>query len=284
MRSLVFLTGCGRSGTTILGQLLQRHPDVAYLNDRFDLWIDVLPRADIWGFSQQFSQGADRPGAIELTAHDLDEPGVRDAIEVIRKRFEKERADDRANAPILIEKLAINNFRLGFLHAAFPEAAFINIIRHGVEVATSIARKIELGEWFGDDDRKWTLLCEHADHVGLGELARTCESPLERGLLEWHMSVDAASTFFSSSYSVHALHVTYEQLLSDPGGMATTLSEFLGSTDDAGMRDWAMTHIKRKNPPATAADASITATTERIAGPMLRRLGYSLKASAESAR
>lgn len=280
MRSLVFLTGCGRSGTTILSQMLDRHPDITSLNDRFDLWVDVLPRADIWGLGPHRSEHANQRGSIELAAQDLDEPGVPEAVALIRQRLTEERAD----APILVEKLAINNFRLGFLHAAFPEAAFINITRHGVEVAASIARKIDLGQWYGTDDRKWTLLCEHAHRVGLGEWANTCRRAHERGLLEWRMSVDAASAFFSSSPSAKALHVTYEHLLDDPSGMTTTLTAFLGCHDDPGMRDWATAHVKRASPSATKADAQMMDAAERIAGPALQRLGYSLFASAESAR
>lgn len=278
MHSLVFLTGCGRSGTTILGELLDQHPDVVYLNDRFDLWVEALPRADIWGFSKQLSTGADHPRSIELTAQDLEEPGVQEAIDLIRTRLDRERGD----APVLIEKLAINNFRLGFLHAAFPEAAFINITRNGIEVAASIARKIESGQWFGERDRKWTLLCEHADRVGLGDLARTCESPLERGLLEWRMSVDAARTFFSSAPGVRAIRVTYEQLLSDPREIAGMLAWFLDLPDHSRMEDWAAQNIARRSPAATEADASIIRAAERIAGPTLRRLGYTLPAGANT--
>jgi hypothetical protein len=29
----VFIVGCGRSGTTILGEMLGRHPQLAYLNE-----------------------------------------------------------------------------------------------------------------------------------------------------------------------------------------------------------------------------------------------------------
>ncbi len=275
MHSLVFLTGCGRSGTTILGELLDRHPDVVYLNDQFDVWVDALPRADIWGFSKQLSTGADHPRSIELTAQDLEEPGVREAIYAIRERLERERGD----TPVLIEKLAINNFRLGFLHAAFPEAVFINITRHGVEVAASIARKIEAGEWFGESDRKWMLLCETARRIGLGELACTCQSPIERGLLEWRMSVDAAGIFFSSTRGVEALHVTYEKLLKDPRETAGRLTSFLGLPDHPGMGDWAVRNIARRNPPAIHANLSIIAAAERIAGSTLRRLGYALPAS-----
>jgi Sulfotransferase family len=275
MRRLVFLTGCGRSGTTILGTLLAQHPDVTFLNDRFDIWIDALPRADIWGMLPDHSPDPAQCCSIALGADALDEPGVRDAVREIRTRLDVERGD----AHVLVEKLAINNFRLGFLHAAFPEAAFINITRHGVEVAASIARKIECNQWFGHNDRKWTLLCAHADHVGLGALARSCASPLERGLLEWRMSVDAANGFFSSTIGVEVAHMTYEQMLRAPGDTARVLTSFLGLCENMDMIQWADRHIARQSTPAAQADALVVESTERIAGSALRRLGYALPAS-----
>ena len=44
----VFIIGCGRSGTTILGETLSRHSKVTYLNERRDLWFSAYPETDIW--------------------------------------------------------------------------------------------------------------------------------------------------------------------------------------------------------------------------------------------
>ena len=34
----VFIIGCGRSNTTVLGKTLSNHPKIKYLNERRDLW------------------------------------------------------------------------------------------------------------------------------------------------------------------------------------------------------------------------------------------------------
>ena len=44
----VFIIGCGRSGTTILGKTLSNHPKIKYLNERRDLWHKIYPEFNIW--------------------------------------------------------------------------------------------------------------------------------------------------------------------------------------------------------------------------------------------
>ena len=43
----VFIIGCGRSGTTILGKTLSSHPEIKYLNERRDLWHKSYPEFNI---------------------------------------------------------------------------------------------------------------------------------------------------------------------------------------------------------------------------------------------
>ena len=51
------------------------------------------------------------------------------------------------NSIILLEKLPINNFRLEFLNASFPDAKYIYLTRNGLEVSKSIEKeyKNEIG-------------------------------------------------------------------------------------------------------------------------------------------
>ncbi|MCH7727960.1 MAG: sulfotransferase [Planctomycetes bacterium] len=95
--NLAFVTGCGRSGTTILGNLLAQHPDIRYLNDRFSLWVDSFALTDIWGKGH----GADRP-KIRLTAEDAED-------RYARSKLVAQLDAERRGKPLLIEKMAINN-------------------------------------------------------------------------------------------------------------------------------------------------------------------------------
>jgi hypothetical protein len=262
LKTLAFITGCGRSGTTIIGRLLERHPSVRYLNDRFDLWIRPFPFTDAWGRHVKSAKAGAR---IALGERDANVP------DAARNWFNGLFDHERGNRPVLVEKLAINNFRLGFVRALCPEACFINIIRHGVEVAFSIQQKVDLGHWYGQHDRKWTLLVEHAWANGYGPLVGLCKTAYHRGLLEWRMSVEAAEAYFAKDPS-RALRLRYEQLIADPVETGRQLREFLGLEPDAEMERFAAEEIRRQNPEASQRE--IPPGTEEIAGETLRRLGY----------
>ena len=97
----VFVIGCGRSGTTVLGQILGRHPRLAYLNEPRDIWL-YEPRTDIWSASAHA-----RRGRLRLSADDV-QPA---AAARIRRAFAAEVRLQRAER--LVEKLPINAFRVG---------------------------------------------------------------------------------------------------------------------------------------------------------------------------
>jgi hypothetical protein len=262
---MAFLTGCGRSGTTILGRLIGKHPHVYYFNDRFDLWIRPFPVTDIWGMRTDSAKLGSR---VALTADDARVP--QSALSWFFGLIDHERGDK----PVVLEKLAINNFRMAFLAAICPQARFINIVRHGVEVAYSIQQKVLAGEWYGASDRKWKLLVEHAWASGYGNLVALCTTPYHKGLLEWRMSVEAAEAFIAGHPEAPLLHLRYERLLQDgPGELARVLS-FLGLPESEEVMAAAREELGRKSPAAT--DRPIPAGTEELAGDTLRRLGYML--------
>ncbi|MFN0132682.1 MAG: sulfotransferase family protein [Phycisphaerales bacterium] len=257
---IAFITGCGRSGTTILGQLLAQRSDVTYLNDRFDLWID-FPIGDIWGRS---IAGLAPTARVALTAADAP-PDARD-------RFLACLESHRAGRAVIIEKLAINNFRLPFLRAIVPDAPIINIVRHGIEVAFSIQERANVGRWYGRDDRKWSALLQHAHDRGLGTIADRCSTPFDRGLLEWRLSVDAADEWLAAEHPARFTRLRYEDLLDDPLRACGTLDAALSLSPSPAMRAFAREQLARRSPPAAAR--AVPDSAEAIAGDTLRRLGY----------
>jgi len=260
-----FLTGCGRSGTTILGQMIGVSPGVRYLNDYFPIWIDPFPQCDAWGLRADTRH---RDNGIELTEADLDEGDPLEFWRIARAQ--------RGETPLLVEKVALNNFRLRFLHALAPEAKIVNIVRHGVEVARSIAKRVQVGQWYGQDERKWMLLERLARHRGLERELALCTNDVARGLLEWRMSVEVAGEHIAAIPDDRVLCVRYEELIAEAPAVATRLAEHLNLPDGgAAMRAWAAGRIERKNPASTEIDPPPEA--EAIAGDALRELGYDPK-------
>ena len=126
----VFIIGCGRSGTTILGKTLSQHPQIKYLNERRDLWHSSYPKFNIW------AEDTKNP-VLFADKKDVNH----DKNTLLRKLFFREQV--LGNAKILIEKLPINNFRLDFLQKSFPEAKYIYLTRNGLEVSKSIEKRIQ---------------------------------------------------------------------------------------------------------------------------------------------
>ncbi len=113
----IFIVGAARSGTTFLAEALRRHPDVLYLREPNELWLyghethpsDLLRREDVTEEIQAY-----------LIHH----------LSTLLRAAGKQR---------LLDKTPHNSLRIGFLHAIFPDAKFIHIIRDGRDVALSAA-------------------------------------------------------------------------------------------------------------------------------------------------
>ena len=126
----VFIIGCGRSGTTILGNTLSNHPKIKYLNERRDLWHKSYPEFDIWNKNTQNPK-------LYTDEKDV----VSKNNNLLHHLFFREQVLGKST--ILLEKLPINNFRLNFLKNSFPNAKYIYLTRNGLEVSKSIGKMIQ---------------------------------------------------------------------------------------------------------------------------------------------
>jgi hypothetical protein len=257
-----FIIGCGRSGTTILGTVLSHHPAVTYLNEPRELWVRCTPAADIWS-----PEARARGGSLAL--------GAAAASWATRRRLRRllARRAERSGRPRLVEKLPINSFRLGFIDAALPDARYVHIVRDGVEVARSIAHWCRDKEWFGADDYKWQLLVAYAERQArYRDLPALCRDDYARGLLEWRLSEDAALEFLGALPATRHLQVRFEEFVRAPGDVLARIERFLDLEHSVAARRFVETDVTGPSrPPAAPPDPALT---ERIAGPLLRQLGY----------
>jgi hypothetical protein len=255
IRCPIFILGCGRSGTTILGTVLARHPAVTYLNERRDLWAIAYPMTDIWS-----RRAESRGGKLVMTAHD-EVPGQSTRL---KRLFMWQTI--RSRRPVLVEKLPINNFRLSFLRTVFPDARYIHILRNGAEVARSIERE---AIWYTKFGYRWKLLSQYAQsRQETLALPDFCADDFEKGLLEWRLSLDALYSSMNGLTADRFLEITYADLVELPRRTTTRIVDFLELPEDAGVIEFASSHVSRRSPKITG---KITEKEFHIAGPYLQR-------------
>jgi hypothetical protein len=253
----VFIVGCGRSGTTILGNTLARHRRVTYLNEPRHLWCSCYPETDVWS-----AKAAARKGRVVLTEADAD-PGKSNAL---HRLFLFETV--KTGRPVFIEKLPINTFRLPFIVEMFPDARFVHIYRNGREVAKSIAREDAKGRWFVATAYRWKQLVQLASaKEDTSQLVGLCTDPYEKGLLEWRLSTEAAVGFFRGIPADSYYELSYANLVDNPLGVMQRLLSFLDIEVDRRVVEYARDRIirKTKQPP----DPALSPIEKEIGGELL---------------
>ena len=111
----ILILGSPRSGTTLLGNALAQHPDVAYAEEPRLVW-----RHGNDGRSDALGPEDARP---EVVSH-------------VRAHFADLVA--AAGAKRLLEKTPSNALRPAFLDAIFPDAVYVHVVRNGYDAALSI--------------------------------------------------------------------------------------------------------------------------------------------------
>lgn len=253
-----FIVGSARSGTTILGRLLEQHPKIAYLNEPGRIW-HYEPRTGIWS-----RHARRRGGRLRFGAGDI--PPKKAAR--IKRAFAVEQW--LQNGEILVEKLPVNSYRIPMLLDLFPDARFIHMLRDGIEVAYSIAECFTNRIWWRGI--KWELLAETARDQGDEELLQYCTNPVHKGLLEWRLATQSVRRAFDELPADRCLDVRYEQLVEVPLHVCAQLERFLGVELASEMHEFAMNQISRRSPRRDYVP--LTPAMEQMAGDLLVELGY----------
>lgn len=196
---LVFIGGLHRSGTTLVAKLLGAHPDVSGLSDT-GVWEDegqhvqnVYPAADRFGGPGRF--------AFSDTAHLTESSDVvsDSSRERILRAWQPYWDLDRR---LLVEKSPPNLIRFRFLHALFPSARFVAVVRHPVPVSFATQRL------YRKLHRRWS------------------RPSIQTLLSHW---IRAYDVFEADRPFVERLTVIrYEELTRDPIGVLNGLADELG--------------------------------------------------------
>ncbi len=245
-----FIVACGRSGTTILGKLFARHPEVAYLREPYHCWAAIDPALDVTNLHVR------TPPRLWW-----DESQATDAI---RTRFARLILGERARQGrrVLIEKTPHNIYRIGLLEALTAGCAhYIHIVRDGVDVARSIDRlasnqpykmagRSDYNQWWGSNGLKWQRLAAEGPglgHFSVKEVAQL-KTNQQRGAYEWLTSLGEADRW-RPVLEDRLLEITYRQLTAQPRETLVALAEHVGaSTPDTWLDEAsAMLSPERKN-------------------------------------
>lgn len=125
---IVFIVGLPRSGSTLVESILCRHPEVQSLGENLALQnVLAICRQDI---ATQHGAGGE-----------FDWVGRLSAAQVTKYRSlylqRSLQSLQEAPAPVLVDKLPFNCFEIGFAQTILPEARFIFMSRHPLDVGLS---------------------------------------------------------------------------------------------------------------------------------------------------
>ncbi len=183
----IYITGLGRSGTTILGKLLSLHEHVGFLNEPKLMWYIADKVTDICG--DYHPSG----GRIMLGAKDC-RPDTARIVNRVLGHYARMMGVKRA-----LDKYPEFIFRIGYLQEALPQAKIIFIVRNGIDAVASVAqwsrtKGLQTGsrteDWWGRNDIKWTYYCDQIiklvpEYSDVAKLDLAGLDHINRAAMEW---------------------------------------------------------------------------------------------------
>jgi hypothetical protein len=239
----VFVISYGRSGSTLVQELLARHPDVGFVSNLEDR-LPGLP-ASAGRFNNELYRrvppALTRKGRVRFApseawralAHHVSPMLVRpirdlvaaDAMPWVAERFHRffARRASVQGKPVFVHKLT-GWPRSGFIQAVFPDARFLHVVRDGRAV---VASDLRVSWWRG-----W----EGPEGLGVGPLPAAYLAEWEASgrsfpMLSgqgWKVAMDAYAAARELVSPDRWLDVRYEDVMADP---PSRFKELLGFMD-----------------------------------------------------
>lgn len=237
----LFLLGVSNSGTTILTRLLASHPALRVLPKEGQALTDAVPSANRFGLGRRWTERLD---LFHLTEESDPAPALRAKYDWAY-HFER-------RPGILVEKSPPNAVRTRWLQANFRPARFLAITRHPYAVCEGMRRRSKAT--IEDAARQWAT----ANEVMLADAEK----------LE------------------HFLLLSYEELTERTDETLERMRAFLGLElpFDRSVAERPLRMVNVEGEPRPLQNFNLKslerlteeeiATIDRIAGPMMERLGY----------
>lgn len=227
-RPVHFIIGCGRSGTTILGRLLEANDEVRYIYEPYHKWYIVDSRMDVTGLHKDSSDNR-----FILDAKDVTDQ-ARERFDLLFARLAQ--ADQQQ---CIIEKTPHNAGRIGWIDEVNPDARYIHIVRNGLDVVRSIDRiatessyryafRSGYNQWWGESGAKWKALSRDGAARGyFGDEVDQLKTNTQRAAYEWLVSLCEVDRY-REQLGNRLLEITYHQLIEEPAETCKQISDHLG--------------------------------------------------------
>jgi hypothetical protein len=268
--SPLFITGTGRSGSTMLGLVLSMHPDIGFLNEPKALWYYANPTDDIIG---SYSNGhADYVMHAEQAS-----PLIGNTVKSIYSSFL-----NRTRSQRIVDKFPEMIFRVEFLNTIFKDARYIFLYRNPWETISSTATwsakhgaKGKGENWWGVNDRKWKLLLNQVV-PGDPSLAihktviSTLTSQADKAAVEWIVTMNFGLKMFGK-FPDKLLPVQYEKLCADPEKTLREICRFADLNTDETFLEFGKQVIR---PTPCKQEPKVHSVLHESIEDLSRKLGY----------
>jgi len=241
----IFITGMGRSGTTILGVVLSMHKDVGFLNEPKAMWHAIYSGEDVVG---NYTQG---DASYRLHAEDCSKQTAATAHHLFAGYLRL------GGNTRLVDKYPELVFRVGFVRSIFPDAKIIFLVRNGWDTCQSIMQWSqregkeqgeEIHDWWGIDGRKWHLMVQQLlrpdpQYTSLLPIVETLDDHRLMAAVEWIITMREGLRQLQCAPEA-VLMVRYEELISNPRETLRHITTFTELKTDEVMFSYA-TQIMR---------------------------------------
>lgn len=190
----VFIVGCYNSGTTLLAEIFEKHPQLAVLHDEGVMLTNQLPRPEDFGWRRMWCQCEDKM--------QIEKSKTVYSAQTIKRHWSH---FVKKNPEIVVEKSIANATRMEFLQDHFPNSYFIYIVRDGYAVAEGIRRKAE-------------VMPEHQEELG-------SQYPIEFPAKQWQRSMEVVDKQKEKIKNI--LEISYEEFTADVKGCSLKITEYL---------------------------------------------------------
>jgi hypothetical protein len=286
-----FVLGTGRCGSTLVHEVIARHPDAGFVSnveDRFPLpqwagrWNNDIYRRVPHGLTRKGSlrfapseayHMLDRKvsPALSTPVRDLVAEDVTPWLESRMRRFFEGRARVQGK-PLFLHKFT-GWPRSGFLRRIFPDARFVNVIRDGRAVANSFLQMPWWRGYRGPSDWGWGPLPD--EYQQIWEDSERSFAVLAG--LEWRLLMDAFDVARALVPEGQWLDVRYEDFVAEPRRWTEEILGFLNlEWTPAFGSGFAKYHFDQERQQAYRADLGIhdVALLDAALCPALTRYGY----------